>query len=49
MDLTRPYWGTGDFCGMGGLVPGRGCDLTQLEWDGNEVNIDGFQNISDMP
>ena len=45
----RPYWGTGDFCGMGGLVPGRGCDLTQLEWDGNEVNIDGFQNISDMP
>lgn len=20
----------------------------QLEWDGNEVNIDGFQNISDM-
>lgn len=38
----RPYWGAGHFWNMdkGGVDAER--DLSQLEWDGNEVHLDAY-------
>lgn len=35
----QPYWGTGHFYGMNKAPIPQDHDLTQLEWDGNEVHI----------
>lgn len=36
-----PYWTAGDFCGLGKSDILPDCDLTGLEWMGNEIRVDG--------
>ena len=38
----RPYWGVGTFCCMDRTEDLRGRNLSQLEWDGNEVSYSTF-------
>lgn len=42
------FWGVDHFCGLAKTTPKRDCDLTALEWDGNEVRIGIASSISDM-
>ena len=44
----RPYWGTADFWGLDKNGIPAGEDLSQLEWDGNEVHLDAFSK-DDVP
>ena len=41
----QPYWGVGDFCGIMTSFVNSDCDLTELEWNGNEVHISYSDNI----
>ena len=41
----QPYWGVGEFCGLAVAANNGDRDLTELEWDGNEINIDDFDDI----
>lgn len=43
----QPFWGVDPFCGLAKTTPKYDCDLTALEWDGNEVRIVA-SSISDM-
>lgn len=33
----QPFWGVGPFCGLAKTTPKRDCNLTALEWDGNDI------------
>ena len=44
----QPYWGAGDFCGIVTSLVNDDYDLTELEWNGNEVHISYSDNISSM-
>lgn len=35
-----PYWTAGDFCGLAKSDISPDCDLTRLEWMGNEIRLD---------
>ena len=38
----NPFWGAGDFCGLDTEhVIRYGRELTDLEWDGNEIYVSG--------
>ena len=38
----NPFWGAGNFCGLDtGHVIRYGRELTDLEWDGNELYVSG--------
>ena len=39
-----PYWGTSSFCGLDEQPLCSDVDLSQLEWDGNEVYLDARTN-----
>lgn len=39
----QPYWGVGEFYGLD--MAAKDSDLTELEWNGNEVNVDDFDDI----
>lgn len=43
-----PFWGVGNFCGLAESTVGCDCNLTDLEWDGNEVYLCNSYKISDM-
>ena len=38
----RPYWGVSDFWNLDQNRPTSSEDLSQLEWDGNEVHLDAY-------
>ncbi|MBQ1685206.1 MAG: hypothetical protein II072_06820, partial [Clostridia bacterium] len=38
----RPYWGTADFCGIENADIPRDINLSELEWDGNELVFDAY-------
>ncbi len=38
----RPYWGTADFCGIENADIPRDINLSELEWDGNELMFDAY-------
>ena len=38
----RPYWGVSDFCHLDQNGISASEDLSQLEWDGNEVHLDAY-------
>ena len=38
----RPYWGVSDFWNLDQNRPTSSEDLSQLEWDGNEVTLDAY-------
>ena len=40
----RTYWGTSSFCGLDKQPLPLDTDLSQLEWDGNEVHLDARSN-----
>lgn len=49
-DLSgRPFWGVDSFCGLY-KSPVPVCDLTALEWTGNEVylSLTGFHSFSEL-
>lgn len=37
--VGQPFWGAGNFCGIATLFVDGDCNLTELEWIGNEVHI----------
>lgn len=46
----RVYWGVASFCGMDQCPICADQDLSQLEWDGNEVYLDTYsdEDVADM-
>lgn len=38
--IGRKYWGVSNFCGMDRKQIKSTQDLSQLEWDGNEIHLD---------
>lgn len=46
----RVYWGVASFCGMDEYPICADEDLSQLEWDGNEVCLDAYtdEDVADM-
>lgn len=46
----RVYWGVASFWGMDKSPICSTCDLSQLEWDGNEVYLDAYtdEDVADM-
>ena len=44
----HPFWGIGDFCGLSGKTVESSCDLTSLEWNGNEVYICNSDDIAEL-
>ena len=38
--IGRKYWGVSNFCGMDRTQIKSTQDLSQLEWDGNEIHLD---------
>lgn len=46
----RVYWGVASFCGLEERPICLDQDLSQLEWDGNEVRLDAYteEDIADM-
>ncbi|MDO5293377.1 MAG: hypothetical protein Q4F05_11565 [bacterium] len=40
--------GVGDFCGLSDKVIESNCNLTDLEWDGNEVYIYNSEDIEEL-
>lgn len=42
------FWGVGNFCGLSDEIIESNCNLTDLEWDGNEVYICNSDNIAEL-
>ena len=38
--IGRKYWGVSNFCGLDRKQIKSTQDLSQLEWDGNEIHLD---------
>lgn len=44
----QPFWGVGNFCGLSEETVDSNCNLTDLEWDGNEVYICDSEDITEL-
>ena len=46
----RAYWGVASFCGLDEYPISSDQDLSQLEWDGNEIYLDAYteEDIAEM-
>ncbi len=42
--VGRTYWGVDSFCGMDKYPVGSEQDLSELEWDGNEVYLNAYSD-----
>ena len=46
--IGQSYWGVGNFCGLDKGIINVDCNLTDLEWDGNEIRLTNSTNIPEL-